>query len=243
MSALVSAHRGGVGHDHRRQNTLDAFREAIDLGCEYVEFDVRMTRDGRPVVCHDARLVHDEGPWIVAHRSYADACELGLVDLDDLLAVLAGRVGAHVDLKVPHGEVEVTARVVEALGARDVVVTSAEDESLPRLRDWASEHAPGLRLGLSTAAREFDGQRASRWIALVCSWFPRTRIRRSGAEVVVSHHRVARWWLRRWARRRGLLLLVWTVDDPRQLEYWVNDSDTWMVTTNAPATALALRRT
>lgn len=242
MSALVSAHRGGVGHDHGRQNTLEAFREAIDLGCEYVEFDVRMTQDGRAVVCHDARLVHDDGPWIVARRSHADAAALGLVDLDDLLAVLAGRVGAHVDLKVPHGEVEVTARVVEALGTHHVVVTTAEDESLPRLRGWARENAPDLRLGLSTAAREFDGRRVSRWLALVCSWFPRTRIRRSGAEVVVSHHRVARWWLRRWARRRGLLLLVWTVDAPGPLEYWVNDPDTWMVTTNEPEVALGLRR-
>lgn len=242
MSVLVSAHRGGVGHDHERQNTIDAFREAIDLGCEYVEFDVRMTRDGRAVVCHDARLVHDEGPWIVAQRSHADAAAAGLVDLDDLLAVLAGRVGAHVDLKVPHGEVDVTARVVEALGTRDVVITTAEDESLPRLQAWADEHAPDLRLGLSTAAREFDGQRVSRWVALVCSWFPRTRIRRSRAQVVVSHHLVARWWLRRWARRRGLLLLVWTVDDADLLDYWVNDPDTWMVTTNEPAAALHLRR-
>ncbi len=243
MSVLVSAHRGGVGHDHGRQNTLDAFREAIDLGCEYVEFDVRMTLDGRAVVCHDARLFHDDGPWIVARRSHADAVALGLVDLDDLLTVLAGRVGAHVDLKVPVGEVEVTARVVEALGSSDVVITTAEDESLPRLVAWAEENAPDLRVGLSTAARELDGRPIAHGLALLCSWFPRTRIRRSGARVVAARHQVARWWLRGWARRRGLALIVWTVDAEADLVRWMNDPDTWMVITNAPATALALRRT
>lgn len=242
MGALISAHRGGVGHDSARQNTMAAFERAIDLGCEFVEFDVRMTSDGHAVVCHDARLVHEDGPWVVAERTFADATALGLHHLDDVLTLIAGRVGAHVDLKVPVGEVEVTAQIVEALGTESVVVTTAEDESIPRLRAWAEQHAPDLRLGLSTAAREFDGQRLPRWVALVCSWFPRTRMRRSGADVVVARHGVARWWLRAWARRRGLLLLVWTVDSDRHLERWVNDPDTWLVTTNHPERAFELRR-
>ncbi len=46
--ALVSAHRGGAGDDRSAQNTLAAFEAAIALGCDYVEFDVRLTADGRP---------------------------------------------------------------------------------------------------------------------------------------------------------------------------------------------------
>lgn len=242
MGALISAHRGGVGHDAGRQNTLAAFERAIELGSDFVEFDVRMTSDGRAVVCHDARLVHDDGPRIVAERTFADASAMGLNDLDDVLSSIAGRVGAHVDLKVPVGEVEVTARIVAALGTDAVVVTTAEDESIPKLRAWSEQHAPDLLLGLSTAAREFDGRRFPRWLALACSWFPRTRMRRSGVDVVVARHTLARWWLRGWARRRGLLLLVWTVDSDRHLQRWVNDPDTWLVTTNHPERALELRR-
>jgi glycerophosphoryl diester phosphodiesterase len=57
--------------------------------------------------------------------------------------------------------------------------------------------------------------------------------------VVVAHRHVARWTLRSYARRRGLPLLVWTVDRPSELATWMNDPAVWMVTTNYPERALA----
>ena len=221
---LVSAHRGGAGDVRNAQNTLEAFDAAIALGCDYVEFDVRFTADGAPVVSHAAVP--------------ADADVLAL---DDVLALIRGRVGAHVDLKVRGREAETVHRIVEALGAGSVVVTTAEDASVRRLVDWAAEHAPGLLVGLSSSPRSADG-RWQRLLARVESAFARTRIRRSRANVVVAHRTLARWSLRAYAKRRGLPLLVWTVDRPDELERWMNDPATWMVTTNHPARAMAARR-
>ncbi len=53
-SPLIIAHRG----DSRNapENTLTAFRSAIEAGADGLEFDVRITRDGVPVVIHDATL-------------------------------------------------------------------------------------------------------------------------------------------------------------------------------------------
>lgn len=51
---LTFAHRGGAGL--WPENTLEAFRGAIELGCTHVETDVRMTRDGEIVVFHDENL-------------------------------------------------------------------------------------------------------------------------------------------------------------------------------------------
>ncbi len=51
---LLLGHRGA-----RRaapENTLEAFDLALAHGCDGFEFDVRMTRDGRCVICHDPRL-------------------------------------------------------------------------------------------------------------------------------------------------------------------------------------------
>ena len=53
---VVSAHRGGVGADRARENTLGALRDAAALDCEYVEIDVRRCRDGVYVVFHDAHI-------------------------------------------------------------------------------------------------------------------------------------------------------------------------------------------
>jgi hypothetical protein len=47
----VIAHRGGAGI--MPENTLAAFQHAIRLGCDYVEIDVRTTRDGKLVIMHD----------------------------------------------------------------------------------------------------------------------------------------------------------------------------------------------
>lgn len=51
---LVIAHRGN--RVAAPENTLESLRQAVALGADAVEFDVRMTRDGVPVVLHDPDL-------------------------------------------------------------------------------------------------------------------------------------------------------------------------------------------
>lgn len=48
---LVWAHRGASAH--YPENTLSAFRGAIDAGADGVELDVHLTKDGRLIVTHD----------------------------------------------------------------------------------------------------------------------------------------------------------------------------------------------
>ena len=51
---LIIGHRGASAV--APENTLAAFREAIAVGADGIEFDVRLTRDGFPVVIHDSSL-------------------------------------------------------------------------------------------------------------------------------------------------------------------------------------------
>ena len=55
----VIAHRGASGE--YPENTLLAFRAAVDAGAPYLELDVHMTRDGAVVVSHDPRLTRTCG--------------------------------------------------------------------------------------------------------------------------------------------------------------------------------------
>jgi glycerophosphoryl diester phosphodiesterase len=50
----VHAHRGASGL--APENTLAAFRKALELGVDALELDLRVTRDGAVVVIHDERL-------------------------------------------------------------------------------------------------------------------------------------------------------------------------------------------
>jgi len=66
----VIGHRGAAAR--APENTLAGLRRAKALGCSWVEFDVRLTADGVPVLCHDARLDRtSDGSGLVSARSFA----------------------------------------------------------------------------------------------------------------------------------------------------------------------------
>lgn len=53
---LLLGHRGSRTSRSVRENTFVAFDLALEHGCDGFEFDVRVSRDGVPVVCHDAKF-------------------------------------------------------------------------------------------------------------------------------------------------------------------------------------------
>ena len=222
MTTLVSAHRAG-SDEIAGPAVLAAVDAAVALGVDLVEVDVRRRADGVTAVGHDH--VDDDSPI-----------------LTEVIDRLGERAALHLDLKDPDPEAAIVAEAVAVLGADRVVVTTNEDADVPAIRAWAATHAPGMLVGLSTSRRVVHGPWTARIGARVASWFPRRRMRRSGADLVVAHHLVARWWLARWASRRGLPILVWTVDEDADLRRWLNDPRATIVTTNRPARALELRR-
>lgn len=54
MPVWVVAHRGASGH--APENTMTAFRQAVELGAQFIETDLQITRDARVVAIHDLTL-------------------------------------------------------------------------------------------------------------------------------------------------------------------------------------------
>ena len=54
MKTMIQAHRGASAY--HPENTLGAFSKAIELGADFIELDVHLTKDGEIVVAHDERL-------------------------------------------------------------------------------------------------------------------------------------------------------------------------------------------
>jgi glycerophosphoryl diester phosphodiesterase len=160
---------------------------------------------------------------------------------DEVLDALAGRTRAHLDLKFVGGCAAATARAVERLGAENLVVTTLDDPAVREVRAWAEAHGHDLLVGLSLG-RRVTGFPVWRQVRVRASevW-PHLRYRQSRANLVVAHHWLARAGVAGFARRRGLPLLVWTIDTPRALEYWLRPGRAWLVTTNRPAVALEVR--
>jgi len=70
---LVAAHRGSSGT--APENTMAAFREAVNAGADLIELDVRFTRDLEPVVIHDRLLRRTTGGRGDVNRYTVDELE------------------------------------------------------------------------------------------------------------------------------------------------------------------------
>ena len=53
---LLLGHRGARAEKSIPENTLASFDRALAHGCDGFEFDVRLSADGQPVICHDATV-------------------------------------------------------------------------------------------------------------------------------------------------------------------------------------------
>lgn len=108
---IIVAHRGSSAI--APENTLAAFKRAVDDGADAVEFDVRLTSDGEVIVFHDSHLQRttngrgrveecaladlkhlSAGAWF--HRSFSSE---RIPTLDDVLELLHGQVGVNVEIK------------------------------------------------------------------------------------------------------------------------------------------------
>lgn len=191
---LRLAHRG----DWRGapENSLAALLAALAVdGCDGVEFDVRIARDGVPVVIHDATLARVQG--VDARVDALDAARLadhGVPTLADVLVALPPRAFLDIELKgVDHGAT--TAAVLRATrghGPRRAVVSSFEPATLAAMRDLL----PGWPRWLNADDVGPDTLRAA--AALGCTAV-------SAVHETIDAAGVVR------ARRAGLALAAWTV--------------------------------
>ena len=97
---LVFAHRGA--HLKERENTVGAFREAVRLGVDGVELDVRRTGDGALVVHHDPLV-----DGVTVGRCLASDLPAYVPSLDEAMEVLRGTT-VNVEIKNSRGPKEPT---------------------------------------------------------------------------------------------------------------------------------------
>ena len=107
----IVAHRGA--NHLAPENTFAAAEICVDLGIDYVEIDVRTSRDGVLYVIHDSKLERTtDGTGLVAERdsSYTDSLDAGswfsprytgekVPRLDAFLERFRGRIKVYFDVK------------------------------------------------------------------------------------------------------------------------------------------------
>ena len=69
---MISAHRGGAGERTHLENTRMAMEEALELGVDFVEFDVQRCGDGTFILFHDDHVVSESGAVMLSEISFVD---------------------------------------------------------------------------------------------------------------------------------------------------------------------------
>ncbi|MEU6888489.1 glycerophosphodiester phosphodiesterase [Streptomyces viridosporus] len=147
------AHRGDPYRV--RENTLASLRSALRRGADAVEIDVRLTRDGVPVLLHDETLLrlweHDRPLPSLSWDEVRDVTGGGVPALSDALAATDGsRVMIDLpgtpDVRAAHRIVD----VVRACGAQDRVSYCADAPAMLAVR--AADPSAEIALTRTTLA-------------------------------------------------------------------------------------------
>lgn len=208
------AHRGWHVHDLAgMENSLSAFRRAVDEGYKYIETDVHATNDGVVVVQHDPsldRTTDQRGmiaqlPWHTI-RSAKIAGREPVSRLTDLLEELPD-ARFNIDVKADSAVGPVLETLRRTNSWHRVCLASFSDSRLLRLR-----RGGGPRLLASMGPRSA----AALWAAARLPWLPfRSFIAGRTAQVPIKHGRltlVDRKLIAA-ARRLDFEVHVWTVNE------------------------------
>lgn len=150
------AHRGLFDKARAPENSLEAFRRAVNGGFG-IELDVQLTADGKLVVFHDESLKRMCGVARKVHKcNYRELCQYRLLDtqekiplLEEVLRLVGGKVPMIIEVK-PEGNPIRTAKELsrQMKGYQGEYCVESFD---PRVLYWYRKHDPEIIRGqLST---------------------------------------------------------------------------------------------
>ena len=231
MILLDPAARPVIGHRgnraHAPENTLESFLEAVALGADALEFDLRVSRDGRLAVFHDATLERTtDGRGAVEQHTLADLQRLDaganftrdggrsfpwrgrgvrVPGFDQLVDALPRHLPCIIELKTPAATEPLRAAVRRHGIARRIVVAGFDARCTRPLR------GAGFALGASTRdvvallpAALLHLRAAPRHVQALC-----IPPRWHGLPVPIAAFARA-------LRGSGSVVHVWTVNEPTQ---------------------------
>ncbi len=210
-------HRGAAGR--APENTLVSFEKAINMGATMLELDVHLSKDGKLMVIHDHDITrtttgnglvenmtleeirqYDAGSWM-----NSDFRGEKIPTLQEVLDLVDGRVSLNIEIKageqVYAGLVDKLIDVIAQYDAQ-IVISSFHREYLKEIK----EKAPAIEVAL-LYSRDLpdvlDEAVNERW------------------EGLHPYYKLVDAKLMEGARRRGLAVRAWTVDEPGDMTHLI----------------------
>lgn len=158
---MIIAHRGASAH--APENTIAAIQKTLEMGCNAIEIDVQLTKDGQVVVIHDYTVDRttngsgyveeftleeikklDAGSWFDAKYNRER-----IPTLDEVLDIVPKGTFVNVEIKnLIHHQGIIEKKVVDIIRKHsrmdDVVISSFDHYILRNLRDYDDEIKIGV---------------------------------------------------------------------------------------------------
>jgi len=218
-SIWTIAHRGASGH--APENTMAAFRRAVELGARFIETDLQLSRDARVVAMHDFTL----------DRTTSGKGDVHQMSLEQLRALDAGAWFGDRTTKSYAGETVPTLEEILDFGKQNDVIFYLEIKSgqtwgiehvvVATLRDYnASARVVILSFDPATLAtiQRLDSTMMTGFLCEHPSADLVERTVRAGARQLVARGDLITPTMVEKAHRAGLQVVAWTINEVEQMQ-------------------------
>lgn len=222
LYSVLYAHRGLFDNQtDAPENSLPAFRKAVEAGYG-IELDVQLSKDGIPVVFHDASLKRmcgvDGNVW---EYDLAELKQMKLADSDatiptfeEVLNVIGGKVPVIIEYKLDVAQTRVCTLVNDMLSHYQGVYCIECFHPLALI--WYRKNRPDIVRGQLCMEYWKEEKYRGNPLFLLLSYLVTNVATRP--DFIAYQHSDASNLSRRVARRLGALSVAWTIKSQEQLE-------------------------
>lgn len=219
-------HRGAPGFPRRGENTIHSFHKALASGANAIEFDVRKTKDGKLVVIHDATLDRTtDGKGRVSELFFSDMARYnagagaGFIErvplLSEILNIFGRLCFLHIELKVSGIAKEVKKMILDFYLRYSVCVSAFDHDDCDKdsSSSWndLKHFLPEIPIALIARAKKIARMGMEEYAKTA---------RAMEAMAIHPAYSLCNEDLVRYAHEQNLLINVWTVNDPLQIEHY-----------------------
>jgi glycerophosphoryl diester phosphodiesterase len=233
LGMSIVAHRGRTALV-RSENTIEAFQKAIELGIGQVEFDLRMTRDGRAICYHDPTIdgiaIKDLPYHELLAISKSKGFEIPL--FEDILKLCRDRIALDIELKEEGYEAQIIDLTTQYFSYGNFVIKSFNDASVRKVKNLDPQIKVGMLIGRIAPKHPL--------ISILSDFFPEYRIFKTGADFVSPNFRLLKLgfaWRMRLLNRE---IYVWTVNEEWRLVKLIRNKYISAIITDRPELALKM---
>ena len=208
---IITAHRGASAA--APENTLIAYKKAIEMGADYAELDVRQTKDCAIVLMHDKTVHRTTGVkgfvWdftLEELRQMEAGSWFGeefrgepIPTLEEVIRLVKGRMKLNIEVKISEHEPGIAQRIVDIVRSEDFsedcIITSFDMETIKTFKKIAPDLKTGFIFEKEYRSDVFEGT----WDVLSCN------------------HELVDAGFVKLAKESGKKIYVWTVNEREEM--------------------------